>query len=95
MDTQVGAMTILEVLNDIRASALSEAEKGSKFGLLIQAWLAANPTFVWELRDVGSGSISLPNISSAPMILPDKGGKLLNLPVQVLWGRSIHRQGDC
>lgn len=45
-------MHILDVLESIRSSALSEYEKGRKFEKSIQAWLLADPVFSAELAQV-------------------------------------------
>lgn len=45
-------MNILDVLEAIRSSALSEYEKGHKFEKLIQAWLLADPVYSAELAQV-------------------------------------------
>lgn len=45
-------MHLVQVLRSIRESSLSEAEKGTKFELLMLRWLMADPIYGEELSDV-------------------------------------------
>ncbi|MFI7336075.1 DEAD/DEAH box helicase [Micromonospora aurantiaca (nom. illeg.)] len=49
---QVVATTIYDVLEELRASALSEADKGAKFERLMRAYLRVDPVFADQFSDV-------------------------------------------
>ena len=44
--------TIYEVLDELRATALSEADKGTRFERLIRAYLRVDPVFADQFSDV-------------------------------------------
>ncbi|MHA6797534.1 DEAD/DEAH box helicase (plasmid) [Pseudonocardia bannensis] len=46
------SITIYDVLEELRASALSEADKGSKFERLIRAYLRVDPVYADQFSDV-------------------------------------------
>src|SRR4051794_35582143 len=46
------ATTIYDVLADLRASAVSESDKGSKFERLMKAYLRIDPVFSDQFSDV-------------------------------------------
>lgn len=49
---QVVGTTIYDVLEELRASALSEADKGAKFERLMRAYLRVDPVFADQFSDV-------------------------------------------
>lgn len=52
MRYQRGVTSIFSVLDHLRASALSEADKGTKFERLVQSYLRTDPLFVDQYSDV-------------------------------------------
>ena len=44
--------TIYELLDDLRASAISEVDKGSKFERLMKAFLTTDPVYAEQFKDV-------------------------------------------